>query len=263
MRPVGFVVFGCLTVPKYRQQIEDAYATWVQDALAAGCIVRFFTGEIPSTLEKGLADLCVNVQFGDTYYSATFKQWRGFEHIQTECEPCRWYCTFGTDTFVHIPNVLRMLELYKEDTRSLCIGGGVATELVNGEVVSYFSGGAGIFLNTSAIEAICDAVPEFIHWWIQTEMRHTTTTTEDGLICEKTVFGASDLQMGYLCKQCGIEEVSLGSEVLDGGSKYVDVIQKLDRILTCHNMHHDDFYDCHRRIHISTCDDVSACGDSS
>lgn len=251
MKPVGFVVFGCLTVPKYRQQIEDAYATWIQDALAAECSVRIFTGEIPADLDPELTKLCVNVQFGDTYYSATFKQWRGFEHMFYEVETCSWYFTCGTDTFIHIPNVLSMLEGYAQDTRPLCLGGMRASETVSGTETHYFSGGAGIFVNKCALETLCEAVPEFIHWWLQTEMVNHKFYNEEGYYCEKTLFGASDLQLGILCQRCSIIEVSLGSERLDGASSYKDVVPKLASILTCHNMLHDDFYDCHRRVHTS------------
>lgn len=251
VKPIGFVVFGCLTVPKYRQQIEDAYATWMQDALTAECSVRIFTGEITADLDAGLAKLCVNVNFGDNYYSASFKQWRGFEHMLYEVEPCSWYFTCGTDTFVHIPNVLSMIKEYENDTRSLCIGGHRCSETVNGQPVEYFSGGAGIFVNRVAVEQLCEAVPEFIDWWMRTEMVDHNFLDENGLLVKKTVFGASDLQLGVLCKQCKITEISIGSERLDGASSYKDVVPKLASILTCHNMLHDDFYDCHRRIHAS------------
>lgn len=252
MRPVGFVVFGCLTVPKYKQQIEDAYATWVQDALAANCLVRFYTGEIPTDLDPEIARLCVNVKFGDDYYSASFKQWRGFEHMVYELEPCSWYFTSGTDTFVHVKNCLSMLKEYMEDTRLLCLGGGRGCETVSGNKTTYFSGGAGIFINKSALEVICEAIPEFMNWWLQTEMVNHKFYNEEGYYCEKTLFGASDLQLGILCQRNNIFEISLGSELLDGASSYKDVIPKLNSILTCHNMLHEDFYDCHRRIHAST-----------
>ncbi len=251
MKPVGFVVFGCLTVPKYRQQIEDAYATWIQDALAAKCIVHIFTGEIPADLNPELARLCVNVNFGDNYFSASFKQWRGFEHMLYEVEPCSWYFTCGTDTFVHVHNILSMLDTYKDEHRPLCLGGYRAREIVKGHSVEYFSGGSGIFVNKPALEQLCEVVPEFMDWWIRTEMLDHTIVDEDGSTANRTIFGASDLQLGILCQHCKIAEISLGSERLDGASSYKDIVPKLDSILTCHNMLHDDFYDCHQRIHNS------------
>lgn len=249
MKHLGIVIFACLTKEKYRQQAEDCFATWVQDALAANCVVRFYCNDIPEDLAEEMKALCVNVEFGDSYYSAHFKQWRGLEHMAFELEPCAWYFTCGTDTFLHVAEALKMLELYTTEPNGMrCIGGGKGCEEVNGESVEYFSGGAGIFLSGAAIEAISEILPEFMYTWLQTEMVYRTTPYKDNLVCTKTLFGASDLQAGVLCKRLGIEEISVGNERMNGDAKFADLADRIRTMISFHNLQHEDFYTSHTLI---------------
>jgi hypothetical protein len=246
VKPLGIVIFACLTKPKYRQQAEDCFATWVQDALAADCIVRFYCEDIPEDIDPALKALCINVKFGDAYHSALFKQWRGLEHCFYELEPCAWYFTCGTDTFVYMRNALSMLKDHAE-TQRLCIGGNRGEEEVGGEPIQYFSGGCGIFMTSNACEAMCEKLPEFIHWWIQTELRIQCKIIGDELQ-RKSVFGASDLQIGVLCKWLDIEEISVGVEKMNGYSKYPELKDCIHQMISWHNLLHHEFYECAERL---------------
>ena len=234
MPEVGFIIFGCLTIPKYKEQ--------VQDALKSDCLVRFYVGDIPDDLEPVLKDLCMNVNEGDSYLSAMFKQWRGFEDMSLE--PCKWYMTCGTDTFVNVKNALALLNNY-DYKRELVIGGGKGSEIIDDSPVEYFTGGAGIFLTSSVLKNILPNIPDFIPWWMSQTLVPNVTTIEDKIEV-KYITAACDLQLCYLCK--GMEQISL-PELLWGDRTYLGEGVNKDTLVTCHHMKHDDFYAYYRYIH--------------
>jgi hypothetical protein len=235
MHEIGFVIFGCLTIPKYKEQVLDAYATWVQEALKLGCLVRFYVGDIPDDLEHELARLCMNVNEGDSYLSAMFKQWRGLEEMALE--PCKWYMTCGTDTFVNVKNALTLLKKY-DHNKKLLIGGGKGSETIDGSLVEYFTGGAGIFLTSSVLKNILPEIPDFIPWWMNHTLVPTVSTIGDKVEV-KYITAACDLQLCYLCKE--VEKISL-PELLWGDRTYLGEGVNKDTLVTCHHMKHDDFY---------------------
>jgi hypothetical protein len=254
MPTLGLVIFGCLTKPKYREQIEDCYATWVRDALEAGCLVRFYVGDIPVDLDPGLKSICVDLEQGDDYISATFKQWKGFEHIVSMEPPCDFYFTCGTDTFLHIPNTLKKLKEYSSK-EPLYIGGGEGEEPVDDVRYKYFSGGAGVFVSYPALEHVLEQVPDFMPWWFYVGAK-IIETIEDGKTLRKSILGASDLQLGILCHRASIPKLSLGSTILVGDGTHNREGLTKDSLLSCHLMKHDDFYDYWNYIHRAS---VSVC----
>ncbi len=247
MPSLGLVIFGCLTKPKYREQIEDCYATWVRDALEAGCLVRFYVGDIPDDLDPGLKSICVDLEQGDDYMSATFKQWKGFEHILSMEEPCDFYFTCGTDTFLHIPNTLKQLSQYNPK-ELYYIGGGEGEEPVDDVRYKYFSGGAGVFLTYPALEQVLEQVPDFMPWWVCVGAK-IIETIEDGKTLRKSILAASDLQLGILCHRTNIPKLSLGSTILVGDGTHNREGLNKDTLLSCHLMKHADFYDYWNYIH--------------
>jgi hypothetical protein len=247
MPPLGIVIFGCLTKPKYREQIEDCYATWVHDAIEAGCLVRFYVGDIPSDLDPTLKELCVDLHQGDEYISATFKQWKGFDHMLSMEPPCEFYCTCGTDTFLNIPNVLTTLAHY-DSTKPYYIGGGEGEEPVDGITYKYYSGGAGVFLSYPALQQVMEQVPDFMPWWMVVGM-NLVDGIDNGELIQKSILGASDLQLGILCIRENIPKISLGSSILVGDGTHNREGLNKDTLLSCHLMKHNDFYDYWRYIH--------------
>jgi hypothetical protein len=241
MHDIGFVIFGCLTIPKYKEQVLDAYATWVQDALKSGCLVRFYVGDIPDNLDPGLAGLCINVNEGDNYLSAMFKQWRGLESMSVE--PCKWYMTCGTDTFVNVKNALALLNKY-DYTKNLIIGGAKGSETIDNSLVEYFTGGAGIFLTDSVLNNVLPKIPDFIPWWMSQTLTPKLKVIEETLEV-KYITAACDLQLCYLCKEA--EQISL-PDILWGDRTYLGEGVNKDTLVTCHHMKHDDFYAYYRYI---------------
>ena len=248
MKKLGIVIFGCLTREKYREQVEDCYKTWVKDAIDNNCLVRFYVGNIPTNLDEGLKELCVDLQVGDGYISATMKQWRGFEHMKNSLEQCEFYFTCGTDTFLNVRNALKELANFNSE-KELCIGGGYGEEPVEDFVVRYFSGGGGIFLTNKALSSILEDIPNFLSLWMSGGARIVLFTDEEGNRMRKNILGACDLQLGILCHKLGIECISVGSLKLIGDGTHNREGANKETLISCHLMKHDDFYDYWNFLH--------------
>ena len=240
MRPLGIVVFGCLSKPKYRQQLEDIWATWGREAIRLGCILRFYVGDIPEDIAPDMRSICINVQEGDDYISATFKQWRGMEFMVDGEERCRFYYICGSDTFLHVPNALAALQDLDAE-KSLYVGGGMGTEKVDGTDYSYFSGGAGYFLTFSACQQMMEQFQEFIWWWLEVA-NVVVDHFEDGKPMKKCILAASDVQLGVLAKQVGVEWVHIQPEKMIGVGRWDAPDTLKDTLLSIHPLTHDDFF---------------------
>jgi hypothetical protein len=239
MRPLGIIVFGCLTKPKYKQQLEDIWDTWGSEAVRLGCILRFYVGDIPEDIPIDMHRICINVQVGDDYISATFKQWRGLERMLDTEERCQFYYMCGSDTFLHVKNALATLAKFDAE-KSLYIGGGMGAEKVDGTEYTYFSGGAGFFLTYSACQKLMEEFQEFIWWWLDVATP-LVDYEEDGKLLKKSILAASDLQLGVLAKKVGLEWVKIDPALMVGVGRWDDTKLCKDLLLSIHPLSHDDF----------------------
>lgn len=194
-----------------------------------------------------MKDLCIDLQLGDDYISATFKQWRGFEHITSVCEPCAFYYTCGTDTFLNVKNALKELEAFDKESL-VCIGGGYGEETVEGVSYNYFSGGGGIFLIHCALEKVLEGLADFMSWWMGSGDR-VVDCIHEGIQQTKSILSASDLQLGILCRQFGIDFVSLGPLKIIGDGNHKKEGADKQTLVSCHFMKHNDFYEYWNFLH--------------
>lgn len=247
MRSLGIVVFGCLTKPKYRQQLEDIWNTWGSQAIQKDCLLRFYVGDIPDDIPADMKAICVNVQEGDDYISATFKQWRGLQSMIDKEDICKFYYICGSDTFLHVHNALSVLAILEHE-RKLYIGGGMGKEQIEDTEYLYFSGGAGYFLTYSACSSLLENIQEFMYWWME-KTNTTVETVVDGVKTTKCLMGASDLQVGVLAKRVELEYIYLPASKMVGYGLWNDVGINKDRLISCHPMPHEECiaYDAYLR----------------
>jgi len=221
---LGVVVFGCLTIPKYRQQLEDIFATWGNTLIQAGGILRFYVGDIPENCSNEMKTICMNVMYGDTYISAMFKQWAGIEDISKY--ECDFYYVCGSDSFLNVRNAIKALEGLDTKER-LYIGDSMGLEYIYGKEYTYFSGGAGFFLTHSAVIDITNEACNFIPWWM--DVSHESPSN---------IHTACDLQMGILCDKLDITIIHI--KHMYGVKIYTDIDVDKDTLVSCHPMKHDD-----------------------
>lgn len=239
MRPLGIVVFGCLTKPKYRQQLEDIWHTWGKEAIRLGCLIRFYVGDIPDDISPDMRTICMNVQEGDDYISATFKQWRGMEFMVDGEERCSWYYICGSDTFLHVGNALAKLKGF-DCERPYYIGGGTGLETVAEMEYTYFSGGAGFFLTYLACQKLMEEFQEFIYWWLEVATP-LVDYEENGKKLKKSILAASDLQLGVLAKKVGLEWYQLDTSLMIGVGHWEDPTIDKNKLISIHPLTHNDF----------------------
>ena len=130
---VAVCVFGCITSPKYCLQVLKIQETWGRRAEEKhGVPVYYFLGEehlpgldhpelwLPSTRRVYLPGV------GNDYQSASFKQNRGIKYILDHHTDVDFVFVCGTDTFLNIDALLRLVSYMNPDEK-LYIGGHYGT----------------------------------------------------------------------------------------------------------------------------------------
>lgn len=219
---LSVAIFGCLTVPKYRQQIEDCWHTWVRLAIKKGIEVKFFVGAIPNDIPGPLRSHCVKLDCGDDYFSSTCKHWRGLQYMYTH-HPAAFYYTCGTDTFLHAGNALKLLEEY-DPLAALYIGGHGDTRKIDGEEYYFHSGGPGYIFSHAAMGRINSNIDKYYPSFYDAYM-------------DTLVF--CDVQSGYVAHQLGIKVVKVENKFwhcdMNGYPCHIGQVDKRT-LVACHLM---------------------------
>ena len=126
---VAVCVFGCITMPKYCLQVLKIQETWGKRAEEThGVPVYYFLGEerLPGLNHPELWRTSTRLVFlpgvGNDYQSASFKQNRGIKYILDHHPEVEFVFVCGTDTFLNIDALLRLLTFMHPDEK-LYIGG--------------------------------------------------------------------------------------------------------------------------------------------
>ncbi len=247
MPRVGFIVFGCLTKPKYKQQVLDCWNTWGTDALDRDCPVWFYTGKVPSEdLPSELASRCIDCGYDDSYFSATFKQWVGLDDSINRENSCDFYFLCGTDTYVRIPELLERLRTV-DATHELQLGGSFNYTAYKGVQQTYFSGGAGILLTRPAALKLQPQIEGFLQEWMDTAHEPVRVEHPNGTVWVVNILFACDAGLGILCNRLGIQSVQLGDWLMYGAGNYMSPILEPHSWISCHLMTHEDFEEMRKR----------------
>ena len=165
-RKLVVCVFGCVTVERYRLQVEAVNATWRRRLEADNererdpffCIeVLFFLGEERHPAMSG-AEYVYLPGVGNDYASASYKQFLGLRYIFERFHPDFVYCC-GTDTYVNAPKLRRFVcdrsMSGRTDARAYIGGDGFYRTVERDRPQYYYhDGGAGVFLTHSALESL-------------------------------------------------------------------------------------------------------------
>jgi Fringe-like len=133
MPKVAVCVFGCITMPKYCLQVLKIQETWGKRAEEThGVPVYYFLGEerLPGLNHPELWRPSTRLVFlpgvGNDYQSASFKQNLGIKYILDHHPEVEFVFACGTDTFLNIDALLRLLTFMNPDEK-LYIGGHYGT----------------------------------------------------------------------------------------------------------------------------------------
>jgi hypothetical protein len=152
-------VFGCVTIPKYAEEIRTINRTW-----GSGGKILFFLGEERS--HEFVGDQYIYLPgVKNDYLSASYKQFLGLKYVYEHFNPDFVHCC-GTDTFVNIPKMLQLLTTY-DPLDKLYIGGHGDSRDVLGKPYYFHSGGPGFVLSRACLQAIYPRCAILVDEWIK------------------------------------------------------------------------------------------------
>lgn len=249
-------IFACMTVPKYRDQIETCLATWGQRAVASGVHVYVILGEQPpDVVDQDGITFWSCPDTGDTYASALDKQNRGLQRIWDHSgETLEFVYVCGTDTYVRVDALLSLLR-HVDPGRPLVLGGHADTRRILATDVPFFYGGAGFVLSREALRRLRPLLP--------------TMTADWRALCPPELNAAGDVCLAYYGQQVGLRRSTFHARFREcnhrGRVDLTDFLQRhglpihsdpyhvccpadtpIKNIITCHNMSLSDMDEVHR-----------------
>ena len=157
MHKISIGVMATLVNKKYQHQMRDCQDTWVKIAEEYNIPVYYFVGgQSQNELDLGNFEKLKNIihlqGVGDDYHSSYFKQFNGLKWMLTNSKS-EYYLLIGTDNYVVIPNLLKMLEKYNSN-QYLYIGGHAEYRSIFDKNILFHSGGGGFILTDKLLNKI-------------------------------------------------------------------------------------------------------------
>jgi hypothetical protein len=231
-------VFGCDTIPKYKNQILKMNETYDNILTQFPKIkLLYFLGEEETDLVGEKYIHLKNVK--NDYLSASYKQFLGLKHIY-ENYNTKFVMWIGTDTYLNIMKLNLFLKQF-DYNENLYIGGhGTRTNL--GICNVYFhSGGPGFIITNKCLEKIYPKLENFVDEWID-------LCYKNNIEC---LIPACDVGISYLINLKEISAITIDCGELTfthcNFKGYVDSYpchaNRIDirNLISCHNMSLCDF----------------------
>ena len=225
---------------KYQDQIRACASTWCKEALQFQVPVYFFGGHLSypgDSLEvDGKSLSYINLPgVQEDYNSAFDKQFYGLRYL-LEKVPADFYMIIGTDTYLQIPNVLKLLDKY-DHKKDYYIGGHGCHQphqnmrLLDGYNVYYMSGGAGFILTKVTTVKIVSQIEEIKCEWPTICARNS----------KSDLLPACDVALAYYLHKMSIfPTVEKGFYPYTSHGQYEHVVidrqMNLDTLISCHYM---------------------------
>jgi hypothetical protein len=160
---LAICVFGCATVPHYKNEILKIEETWGKRAAEKNVKVLYFLGEEKTDLLDDSKYIYLKNVAND-YLSAADKQNLGLKYIYDNYDAEFIFCC-GTDTYINIDNIL----LYVADFDSnnpLYIGGHGDFRTLD-KPYYFHCGGAGFIITRACLNYIYSALQNIKEDWIK------------------------------------------------------------------------------------------------
>jgi hypothetical protein len=157
-------IFGCVTKPKFKNEILKINETWGKRCEELGLKVLFFLGEEKTDLIDDKKYIYLK-NVGNDYESASYKQNLGFKFIYENFEFDYIY-TCGTDTYLNVDNLLVYLDTL-DKAKYLYIGGHGDFRKIGDDYIYFHFGGGGITLTNSIIQKLYPKLDTIDNEWKQ------------------------------------------------------------------------------------------------
>jgi hypothetical protein len=160
---LAICVFGCATVPHYKNEILKIEETWGNRAAEKNVKVLYFLGEEKTDLLDDSKYIYLK-NVGNDYQSAVDKQNLGLKYIYDNYYAEFIFCC-GTDTYVTIDNILLYVEGF-DSRKPLYIGGHGSVRTLNNKPYYFHCGGAGFILTYACLNYIYSFLSDIKEEWI-------------------------------------------------------------------------------------------------
>jgi hypothetical protein len=163
MTKLAIAVFGCTSVPRYYKEAEASLNTWANIAKKHNVPVLFYVGRASKPVKHFEDNFVVMPNTADDYHSATPKAWFSMVDIYQKHSP-DFIFSCGSDTYVEVDKVLKLLEQYNAD-EPLYIGGHGDVRRVLNHNLYFHSGGSGFLLSRAIMPQIIQHYKEWQQLW--------------------------------------------------------------------------------------------------
>ena len=179
MYDLVIAVFGCDTIPKYRDQIEKINSTYGK-YLPENVCIRFFLGEE----EVLTGSLYIHLPgVNNDYLSASYKQYLGIKYIHDNI-PTKFVLCCGSDTYLNVYKLHKYIMKFQY-LDNLYIGGHGCHRDIGNKCLYYHSGGPGFVLSHTCIHKMYPFLDTFMETWINVcnkyDLKHLMTACDVGI----------------------------------------------------------------------------------
>jgi len=161
MYDIIFCIFGCDTIPKYKNEILKINETWGKVALQYNIKLLYFLGEEKTDLIGEQYIHLPNVS--NDHFSASDKQNLGLKYIRDNYDT-KFVYICGTDTYVNIKKLLIYLKNFNHND-NLYIGGHGYHKEFSKYIFYHHDGGAGIILSLGCLKKIYYMLEDMFNEW--------------------------------------------------------------------------------------------------
>jgi hypothetical protein len=161
-------VFACDKKPKYIQELRVINETWGQ-MCPDQVKVLYFLGEQPTPEFSG--PQYINLKgVGEDHTSSGYKQFLGLKYIYENYKTEFVHCC-GTDTYINIPKLLKLLSNFDPE-ESLYIGGHGCHRKIGEKTYYFHSGGPGFVISRKCLQYIYPILADIMTNWINTTIKY-------------------------------------------------------------------------------------------
>jgi beta-1,4-mannosyl-glycoprotein beta-1,4-N-acetylglucosaminyltransferase len=228
-------VFGCATIPGYKNEILKIEETWGKCATQMGIKVLYFLGEEKTDLIDETKFIYLKGVKND-YLSASEKQNLGLKYIYNHFNADFVFCC-GTDTYINMKKLVKYIEQF-DPNKNLYIGGHGDIIPIHNKPYYFHSGGAGFILSKECLHNIYLELHHMLNEW-----KSVCKNAREYLIPE-----SCDVTISYFLqnKLQGNLDIIKDNNIFFG-CNYKGIccskIRQINNIMTCHNMKLTDFDD--------------------
>lgn len=224
-------IYGCVTVEKYKKQIEMINQTWGRQCNGNIKLLYFLGEEMVEGFDDSKYIYLPNIL--NDYLSASYKQFLGLKYIIQHYNFKYVFCC-GTDTYINIPKLIQLSNEFDSE-KSLYIGGHGCHRTIDGFSYYFHSGGPGFLLSYNGLNQLYPLLDGLMDDW--------------KIVCDRnniieTMYAACDTAISYYLQKITNTEIIK----VDGFSHcnycgYPCHPGQIDitKIISCHLMSFEDF----------------------